>query len=246
MIGKIKNYYKKYYEKQSFFPTTIGIFLNPAYIARKNLLQNIKELACYFKGGYLLDIGCGTKPYELFFDVDNYIGLEIPKGGHDDKDKSADVYYNGKNFPFKESVFDYVILIEVLEHIFEPEELIENIYCLLKPNGLLFITVPFVWFEHEKPYDYGRYTSFGLEYLIKKKGFEIVIHRKSGNCVETLAQMFSLYATSLTNNHYISTIISFIVCAPISIAALTLQKILPKCSNLYLENIILARKSIRK
>jgi SAM-dependent methyltransferase len=244
MIGKIKNYYKK----QSFYPTTIGIFFNPFYIARKRLVQNIEEFACHFQGGRLLDIGCGTKPYELLFNVDCYVGLEIPGGGHDDRAKSADIYYNGKNFPFKKSAFDYIILNEVLEHIFEPEELIGNVYSLLKPNGLLLITVPFVWDEHEKPYDYGRYTSFGLKYLISKKGFEIIDQRKSGNYVETLAQMFSSYMYTILckGNKYISIIVSFFFCAPVLIFGIVLQKILPKNSNLYLDNIILARKSSYK
>lgn len=240
MIDKIK----KYYNKQSFYPTAIGIFLNPFYIARKRLIQNIREFAIYFGGGDLLDIGCGTKPYESLFNVDRYVGLEIPGGGHDDKAKSANVYYDGKNFPFKESAFDYVILNEVLEHVFEPEEFIGNVYNLLKPDGLLFITVPFVWNEHEKPYDYGRYTSFGLKYLVSKKGFEIINYRKSGYYVETLAQMFSsyIYTVLFTKNQYLYAIFSFFFCTPILVLGIALQSILPKNNDLYLDNIILARK----
>ena len=131
MLAKTKNYIKK----QAFYPTAIGIFVNPFYIARKNLLRNIENLSDHFNGGYLLDVGCGTKPYEPLFNVDSYIGLDVAGGGHSDGAKYSDVYYNGKEFPFKDSFFDYVISNEVLEHVFEPEKFMGEIHRVLKPDG---------------------------------------------------------------------------------------------------------------
>jgi SAM-dependent methyltransferase len=240
MLTKIKNYVKK----QAFFPTPLGIFLNPFYIARLNLLQNIKKIAHHFNDGCLLDVGCGTKPYESLFNVASYIGLDVAGGGHEDAAKSADVYYDGKNFPFSDSFFDYAISNQVLEHVFEPEQFMDEIHRVLKPNGLLLITVPFVWDEHEAPYDYGRYTSFGLNYLISKKGFKIIEQYKSGGYVDTLTQMLSSYISTvfLTKNQYLNVLISLFLCSPILIGGLLLSKILPKNENLYLDNVILARK----
>ena len=241
MMTKIKIYVKK----QAFHPTLLpGIFLNSFYIARIKLLKNIKKLAHHFHDGYLLDVGCGRKPYESLFNVNSYIGLDVPGGGHDDDAKSADVYYDGKVFPFTDSFFDYVISNQVLEHVFEPEKFIEEIYRVLKPNGLLLMTVPFVWDEHEIPYDYGRYTSFGLNHLISKKGFKIIEQYKSGGYVDTLAQMFSMYIYTIfsTKNQYLNVFISIFLCSPILIIGLFLSKILPRNHNLYLDNVILARK----
>ena len=240
MMTKIRTYM----EKQAFHPTTIGIFLNPFYIARINLLKNIKKLAHHFNDGYLLDVGCGRKPYKSLFNVTSYIGLDVAGGGHNDDAKSADIYYDGKVFPFTDSFFDYVISNQVLEHVFEPGPFMEEIYRILKPNGLLLITVPFVWDEHEIPYDYGRYTSFGLNHLISKKGFKIIEQYKSSSYVDTLAQMFSsyIYTIFLTKNQYLNVLISMFLCSPILISGLLLSKILPKNRNLYLDNVILARK----
>lgn len=240
MLTRIENYIKK----QAFFPTLPGIFLNPFYISRINLLQNIEKIIHYFDGGYLLDVGCGRKPYESLFKVTSYIGLDIAGGGHDDDAKSADVYYNGKVFPFTDSFFDYVISNQVLEHVLDQEQLMEEIYRVLKPGGLLLMTVPFVWDEHEAPYDYWRYTSFGSNYFFSKKGFEIIEQYKSGNYVETLVQMFSsyIYTIFLTKNRYLNVLISIFLCSPILICGLILSKILPKNKNLYLDNVILARK----
>jgi len=242
MLSKSK--IKNYINKQSFYPTTSGILFNPFYIARKNLLINISKLAKHFNGGYLLDIGCGIKPYEPLFNVDSYIGLDVRGGGHSDNAKHADVYYDGNEFPFKSYFFDYAISNEVLEHVFEPEHLIMEIHRILKPNGLLLLTVPFVWDEHEIPHDYGRYTSFGLNYLLSKNGFEIIKQHKSGSYVDTLAQLFSsyIYTVLLTKNPYVNVLTSLFLCSPILMIGLFLSKILPENNNLYLDNIILARK----
>lgn len=240
MLTKIKSFIKK----QGFYPSLPSIFLNPFYITRINLLHNIKKNRHYFKGGSLLDVGCGTKPYEPLFNVDSYIGLDVVGGGHDDNAKSADIYYDGKVIPFTDSFFDYVISNEVFEHVFEPEKFIEEIYRVLKPNGLILMTVPFVWDEHEVPYDYGRYTSFGLNYLISKKGFKIIEQYKSGGYVDTLAQMFSMYIYTIfsTKNQYLNVFITIFLCSPILISGLFLSRILPRNQNLYLDNVILARK----
>jgi len=240
MLTKIKNYIKN----QAFLPTPIGVFLNPFYIARLNLFRNIKKISHHFNDGYLLDVGCGTKPYKSLFNVTSYIGLDVAGGGHDDDAKTADIYYNGKNFPFSDSFFDYVISNQVLEHVFKPEQFIEEIYRIIKPDGLLLLTVPFVWDEHEAPYDYGRYTSFGLNYLISKKGFEIIEQHKNSSYVDTLAQMLSSYIYTIfsTRNQCINVLISMILCSPILISGVLLSKILPKNRNLYLDNVILARK----
>ena len=205
MLAKIENYIIK----QAFLPSPHGIFINPFYISRINLLRNIKKNIHYFDGGYLLDVGCGRKPYESLFNVTSYIGLDIAGGGHNDDAKSADVYYDGKVFPFTDSFFDYVISNQVLEHVLDQEQLMEEIYRVLKPDGLLLITVPFVWDEHEAPYDYWRYTSFGTNYFFSEKGFEIIEQHKSGNYVETLVQMFSSYIYNIFDKKSISQCFDF-------------------------------------
>jgi SAM-dependent methyltransferase len=68
----------------------------------------------------------------------------------------------------------------VLEHVFNPDDFLNEVNRVLKPSGKLLLTVPFVWDEHEQPYDYARYSSFGLRSLLEKHGFSIVKHEKVG------------------------------------------------------------------
>ena len=130
----------------------------------------------------------------------------------------ADYYYDGKTFPFKESEFDSVVTNQVLEHVFNPDEFLSEINRVLKINGKLLLTVPFVWDEHEQPYDYARYSSFGLKSLLEKNGFEILDLRKSVNDYSVLAQLFNAYIYKITRrNIFIKNLALILVIAPVTI-----------------------------
>jgi len=106
------------------------------------------------------------------------------------------------------------------------------------------MTVPFVWDEHEQPYDYARYSSFGLKHILAENGFEIVEHRKSNNGLEVIFQLINayIYKVTLTKSVYFNMLTTLILVAPINILGVILSKILPKNDDLYLDNIVLAKK----
>lgn len=103
---------KKIYNTERFNPRFIGLFINPFYFARKGLYQNVLELTPNLKGK-LLDIGCGSKPYESLCKVDKYIGLEIDDDGNRNHNY-ADVFYDGKTIPFESNTFDSILSNQVL------------------------------------------------------------------------------------------------------------------------------------
>ncbi|HMN24180.1 MAG TPA: class I SAM-dependent methyltransferase [Ignavibacteriaceae bacterium] len=235
------SFLKKQILKQQFNPGFIGIFLNPFYIARKGLQQNLAELGKNITGK-TLDVGCGTKPYQHLFKSDEYIGLEYDTGIDNDK-KKADYYYDGKIFPFDDGEFDSVVTNQVLEHIFSPDEFLSEINRVLKTDGKLLLTVPFVWDEHEQPYDYARYSSFGLKSLLNKNGFEIIESRKSVNDFRVIAQLFNAYVYKITRKNIVLKNLSLIlIIAPVTIIGILVSIILPRNNDLYLDNIVLAKK----
>ena len=79
--------------------------------------------------------------------------------------------YDGKKIPFSDGEFDYVFSTEVMEHVPEPKEFLNEIYRVLKPGGILIMTVPFMQPLHEEPYDFYRYTKYGLKHLLDNTGF---------------------------------------------------------------------------
>ena len=82
---------------------------------------------------------------------------------YSDIDVSADVdlFCDGHDLPFVDSVFDAVITTAVLEHVLYPERVAEEIHRVLKVGGLLYSELPFMQQVHEGAYDFTRYTLSG-------------------------------------------------------------------------------------
>ena len=231
--------------KELFYPTyLLGIWINPFFIIRSGLLKGVKKISNIFQGGKLLDLGCGSKPYEKLFNVDSYVGIDLKISGHDHKSSKIDKFYDGKAIPYEDSKFDYVFSSETFEHVFNFDELLIEISRVLKKGGKLGFTCPFVWDEHEQPYDYARYTSFAINHLLQKNNFELVQLYKSTNYFETIMQMFSayIYQHVLPKNKYIKLILCPFFVSPFNIIGILLGKILPKNYNFYHNNIVIARK----
>jgi SAM-dependent methyltransferase len=235
MISAIRQFIRK----QGFNPGFLGLFINPFYFAKKGLYENIHYLAKHIRGR-TLDVGCGSKPYEkLFLHSTHYVGLEMNR-----ENKSADYYYDGSKFPFLDKEFNSIVTSQVFEHVFNPDKFLSEIHRVLIPGSMLLLTVPFVWDEHEQPYDYARYSSYGLRSLLKSHGFEIIEMRKSLNDIRVIAQMLNAYIYKKTVSRYVvlNYLTTLLLMAPINIAGAILEWILPKNDDLYLDNIVLARK----
>ena len=230
-------------ENQRFTPSFLGIAIQPLYLIRRPLFLGIRKYAKKLNGR-LLDFGCGEKPYEGFFSVNKYIGLDLKESGHSHHNSKIDIYYDGVNIPFQDEYFDSVFSSEVLEHVFNVNEILKELNRVLKKDGLILITVPFVWEEHETPFDFGRYSSFGIESILKNNGFEVFQHEKTGNSVSVIHQLLITYMTSIlfTKNKWINSIINFIFIMPVTLGGLFFSKILPQSKKLFFNNIVLARK----
>ncbi len=222
-------------------------FYNPFYFTRKRLYESLKENAPLLSGS-VLDFGCGAKPYrELFVNANSYIGLDIEVSGHEHTNEQIDVYYDGKTIPFNNNSFDHVFSTEVFEHVFNIDEVLPEIVRVLKPGGYLLITCPFVWPEHEKPYDFARYTSFGIKHILQQHGLTVDKQLKTGNFIETLGQlnMFLLYCYLPKKPQLLYLVLHQFFLLPIIAVASILSKILPKRikrDDLYLNNVVLAVK----
>jgi 2-polyprenyl-3-methyl-5-hydroxy-6-metoxy-1,4-benzoquinol methylase len=109
---KIINFWKNY--KADYFSEETG--------------KAIIDLALkYGLGGKVLDYGSGRGELVLLL---NERGL------------SATGYEPATGELLAAGQFDFIFLIEVLEHVLKPTELLERLYDLLSPGGKLFITIP--------------------------------------------------------------------------------------------------------
>jgi SAM-dependent methyltransferase len=140
--------------------------------------------------GRLLDIGCAEKPYHRFLgdNVTSHIGIDHYQTLHN-KSK-IDIFSTAYAIPIQGDTFDSALCTAVLEHLEEPEMAIRECARVLKPGGTAIYTVPFIWHLHEEPRDFYRYSKFGLEYLFKKAGFEIVEIKALSGFWVTFGQLF--------------------------------------------------------
>ena len=239
MISRIKSRL----DRETFFPTILSIFVNPFYFIRRGLYRGLVSNAALMHG-VMLDFGCGSKPYKELFNVQEYIGLDIEESGHEHTNEQIDVFYDGVTIPFEDNHFDSVFSSEVFEHIFNLNDIIDELLRVMKPEAKLLLTLPFVWDEHEIPYDFARYTSFGISYILEGKGFKVIKLEKSTSYVETVFQMWSAYVAQhiLPSNPYLRLILIPLLISPIIIFGIIFSKILPRSESFYCNNIVVAEK----
>lgn len=158
---------------------------HPNRNAKNWLLYNIGDRfllknAMYFKGA-LYDFGCGEKPNEKLFlkYVDQYIGVDWGETQHLLKaDIIADL---NKPLPIEDEVADTIVSLSVMEHLCEPQMMLNEAFRILKKDGTIVLQVPWQWWLHELPHDYFRFTPSGLRYMFQKAGFsEMIIEAQSG------------------------------------------------------------------
>jgi SAM-dependent methyltransferase len=103
-------------------------------------------------------------------------------------DLTADL--NGR-LPFDDRTFDTILLTDVLEHVAEPMQLICEIARLLRPAGKLIMGVPFLYWLHEEPYDYYRYTEHALRRFCQRSALTVVELEPYGGLPEVLIDLSS-------------------------------------------------------
>ena len=89
---------------------------------------------------------------------------------HNDKDKTFKEDLEGK-LSFKDDSFDNVIIFNVLEHVYDVNNAIKEIYRCLDKNGKIIGSTPFIHRIHNAPGDYNRYSEQFFEKILKKNNF---------------------------------------------------------------------------
>lgn len=177
--------------RRSFLRPSPG---HPAYLERRSLLRALLELADLLEHGVILDLGCGVKPYEplLARPGDRWVGVDHPVTlqGSYGVFTLADVFADCHQLPFADGYFDSVICTQVLEHVAEPGRVLQEAARVLRPGGVLLLTAPLLWPLHEEPYDFFRYTPYGLRHLVEQAGLTVEREIQRGRGAAALGQAF--------------------------------------------------------
>ncbi len=136
--------------------------------------------------GTLLDLGCGQVPlFGMYRDLVSGVTCVdwAARGEVSHLDLEADL---NQPLALPEGAFDTVLATDVLEHVSHPRRVFREIARLLRPDGTLIAGVPFLYWIHEEPHDYYRYTEFALRQLCTESGLKVCSVEPYGGAPEIL------------------------------------------------------------
>lgn len=147
-----------------------GVRRGSKHVASLQIPAYAKVISQYAKGS-LLDCGAGKVPfYGVYKDlVSDITCTDWGSSRHNLQHIDMEVDLS-KKLPFKESSIDTILLTDVLEHLSNPQLLLSESERILRTNGHILIFVPFLYWLHEQPHDYFRYTEHALANLIESSG----------------------------------------------------------------------------
>ena len=162
-------------------------FVEAAPLERASIYRFVAEQARLLApGSRVVDIGAGEAPYRELFSEHRYVTLDRADTPHSGE---VDMHGYADSIPVEDGSFDVVLCTQVLEHVPEPLDALREFRRVLRSGGIMIATVPFLWEEHETPYDYYRYTRYGIEHLAHSAGFTDAEVRPRTDCFTTLAQL---------------------------------------------------------
>jgi SAM-dependent methyltransferase len=179
-------------ETQEFFPIHEGV---PVFVPqdlnahmekeRGDLINNVKTLLRKWPGLYIFLIflispvcftGVSAKRFLKKFKSDALV-LNIGSGVHTFRGNvlNLDIFYykgvhvvaNAEELPFADNSVDAIICESLLEHVPQPQVIVDDMLRVLKPGGQMYIVIPFVYPFHACPNDFYRWSSTGLRHLCK-------------------------------------------------------------------------------
>jgi ubiquinone/menaquinone biosynthesis C-methylase UbiE len=117
--------------------------------------------------GKVVDVGAGQSPYKHLLDADvaQYVGLDIRGADNFGYNNPEIVHFDGRHIPLESDSIDALLCTEVLEHVEDAQELIDEMHRILKPGGRGVLTIPWSARYHYIPYDYHRFTPSRLKIM---------------------------------------------------------------------------------
>ena len=134
---------------------------------RAFLTQGAAELP---EGALVLDASACARPYAPLFHRQRYESCDMPGGFYEAK-HDFECFLDA--IPRPDATYDAILLTQVLEHVHDPATVLAELKRILKPGGVLYLSVPLTAPLHGEPWHFFHFTHYGLAELARRTGWKI-------------------------------------------------------------------------
>jgi SAM-dependent methyltransferase len=158
-----------YLRLYGYLPELLRRRINPLEYAISDF---VTSFSAHPGRGVVLDAGAGEVRFKESFHKHLYVAVDSKVGDRDWNYSQIDVIGDLLRIPLAAGSVDIILNIQVLEHIAQPAASIAELYRVLKPGGMLLLTAPQGWGEHQRPHDFFRFTRYSLSKIFQEAGFD--------------------------------------------------------------------------
>ncbi|MBM9538338.1 class I SAM-dependent methyltransferase [Desulfobulbus alkaliphilus] len=216
---------------------------------RVKTAQWLKSQVC----GVVLDVGCGNGwTREIMPETVQYVGIDYPTTVALGYEGRPDLFADASCLPVADKSVDTVLLLDVLEHLDDPEKAVAEAARVLRLGGVCLVQVPFLYPLHDEPHDYQRWTNHGLKKLFLQHGFHPEISSESNYPCATAAALFSIALAKGLLDTFQKKSLMVLIAAPliavlmplVNVVGLLLGWMLPASSCMPGSYLVVAKKEI--
>lgn len=166
--------------------------LHPQWIAYR-LISRSSGLVNTLLRGRIVNVGSGPNlDWLVIPETSQHIAVDYPETGARLYGARPHIWGDAQQLPLASNCSDTVLLLEVAEHLPHPDKAFKECVRILKPGGQLVVSTPFLYPEHDLPYDYHRWTSAGLESALAGNGLRVQQLRTLGTPLQTAGMLLCI------------------------------------------------------